>query len=975
MTRLVALLLTALTGMSGLVYEVAWQKALATLLGSQSEATAAVLAIFLGGLAVGYWVFGRVTRSLVVRGEARGEAPRLLFVYGTVELTIGLYVFVFPWLFAGVQALSFAMPHGPAGVGFAVDIALAALLIGPPSVLMGGTIPMLTQALSRNLADATRFHALVYAFNTAGAFVGALAAGYYLVPALGLVDVMRAMGILNLVAGSIFLILGWRPQRIVTLDVVSESEGSGATGDGSSLRMLCVVALLTGFAMMSMQTIVIRIGGLAFGASQFTFSTVVAVFVLCIALGSFIVSALPRIPKLLVTANQWGLALLFSLLYFQIEEAPYRVYLLRTLFRNLDAAFGLFHFTGFLMVLAVVGPAVVLSGASLPLLFHYLRQRVGHLGDLAGVLYSWNTVGSLAGALLGGYALLYWMDLHDVYRLALATLVVAAALLSQAVHRQRIATVAATSAALLGILFLPAWNPQLLTLGLFRMREPRPVDWLPRYEAQGRRIERQPNHELYAGLEAFLAQRKDLLRPRVVFHEDDPIATITLLEQQRPDGGKTLSIVTNGKNDSNATGDYQTTALLALVPALLAQKAESAFVIGWGTGVTVGELAALEDMRRIDVAEISPAVVRAAPLFDKYNRRAFHDPRVHIVRSDAYRALMRSSRSYDLIVSEPSNPWVLGVELVYTREFLEAARDKLEPGGVFCQWIHTYEMDDPTLALVLRTYAEVFDHIAVWVGGSSDLMLLGLDSPSNATDVYRLEELVERPDLKAALQRADVDSFPELLAHEVLPVGVVHALPLEGPIHTLLHPRLNDMAGRAFFRGGVGRLPFSGFGEAAQIGAQNSLVRRYSLRFPNGLPDQEWKELFREACKVQFPQCLSLLAARAETHPDSESYTEVHDLFVKRMPDETAKQISLARRLSATRSLPPGDLVSMTEAKALTESFRDFYLHASPMSGDRLVEAWRSCREKKIQCERGLAKAELLLEEGRSLPPWQLEVR
>ena len=213
MIRLLVLLLTVLTGFSGLVYEVTWQRYLATLLGSHSEATAAVLGLFLGGLAVGYSLFGALTRRLVARAQGQGRAAPLLIVYGAVEASIGVFALIFPALFAAVQSLSLLIPHGSAGLGFALDVALSALLVLPPAILMGGTIPILTQALARSLEDATRFHALVYAFNTAGAFAGALAAGYWLVPSLGLVGVLVWMGGINLVAGALFLVLGaLRPQ-------------------------------------------------------------------------------------------------------------------------------------------------------------------------------------------------------------------------------------------------------------------------------------------------------------------------------------------------------------------------------------------------------------------------------------------------------------------------------------------------------------------------------------------------------------------------------------------------------------------------------------------------------------------------------------------------------------------------------------------------------------------------------------------
>ncbi len=185
MIRLVALLLTVLTGFTGLVYEVAWQKYLATLLGSHGEATAAVLAIFLGGLSLGYALFGRASRWLVERSRLRSRRVRLLYFYAIVEAGIGLYALLFPSLFGVFQRISLFVPHGNAGLGFAFDVGLSALLIGPPTVLMGGTIPILTLALAGDLKHATRIHALVYGFNTAGRLRGSADGRVFSDPAAG----------------------------------------------------------------------------------------------------------------------------------------------------------------------------------------------------------------------------------------------------------------------------------------------------------------------------------------------------------------------------------------------------------------------------------------------------------------------------------------------------------------------------------------------------------------------------------------------------------------------------------------------------------------------------------------------------------------------------------------------------------------------------------------------------------------------
>ncbi|MDE0887308.1 MAG: fused MFS/spermidine synthase [Myxococcota bacterium] len=931
MIRATALLLTLMTGFSGLVYEVAWQRYLGTLLGSQSEATAAVLAIFLGGLSVGYWLFGRVTRRVVERAADAGVPPRLLLVYGAVEVGIGLYVIAFPWLFKALQALSYAIPHGPAGVGFGIDVALAALLIGPASVLMGGTIPILTQGLARSLEDATRFHAFVYAFNTVGAFGGALAAGFYLVPRLGLVNVMLSMGLINLTAGAVFAVMGFRGQAVVSLE--EDSSLGDSDGSSSNFAPFMAVALLTGFAMMAVQTTLIRLAGLSFGSSQFTFSMVVAVFVLCIALGSFLVSALSRISPLFVVLNQWGLALSLLLLYSQLENSPYWAHFLRSLFRDETAAFGFYYFLVFLALLAVIGLPVILSGASLPLLFHQMRREVGHLGDLAGTLYSWNTIGSLLGALLGGYLLLFWFDLHHVYRLAVMALLLAALVLTMRVYRWRggVALVALPLLAL--VFFMPPWNPEDLTVGLFR--------------------ERSPLEGTFDGPETFRAVNSGRFDGPILFHDDDPIASITLKEFVRPGGGKSVSILTNGKSDSNTYLDLTTVGMLAALPALMARKAEKAFVIGWGTGITAGELASLDSMTQVDVAEIAPSVVRAAPFFDFASQKASQNPKVRIIQSDAYRALMRSKTDYDLIISEPSNPWVTGVEMLFSREFLAAARDRLTEGGVYVQWIHQYETDDATLALVLRTYTEVFDHVAVWGAGYKDLLLLGLKEPGPATDHFRLEERALRSDFSASLDRMGIASFPALLAHEIVPVGVLHAANLEGPIHSLYHPILNDQAGRAFFRGDTGSLPFLGYGEPARLARENSMLQGYMLRFREGLPDQARAELIRESYRSIGAKTDALVAEWIEENPDSQELKGLRKWIEqskfqggKKGAGEEA-QVDRAQdlvRFFEKRS-ELGEFVTPHYARRATEDFMRFFHHGAPFDPDQLIKLWGSCRE------------------------------
>ncbi len=948
--RAAALLLAVATGFAGLVQEVAWQRVLATLLGSHSEATAAVLALFLGGLAAGYRLFGAASRRWVERAAATGHPPRLLLRYGAIEAAIGAWAFAFPALFAAARWLSGHLPHEVGALGFAADVLLSACLIVPPALLMGGTIPILTQALARGVEDATRLHALVYATNTAGAFAGSLAAGFWLVPELGLVAVLRVAGGLNLAAGAAYAALdragspvavpgglpagdepaGRPPLASGSLRGGSAAlPGGGPPARGSEVARLCAIALLCGFAMMSVQAVLNRVGALAFGSSQFTFAMVVAVFVLAIALGSFAVSALPRVPAAALAASLWALVLLLTALYLRLDAAPYWAHRLRILFRDDPAAFGPYHAGAFLFLLGVLVLPVAISGATLPLLFHRLRRGAGALGDAAGRLYAWNTAGALLGALLGGYALLFWLDLHHVFRIALAALAAAAVLASASAGAPRWlrrAALAAGVAALAAIAALPAWAPERLASGLFRVRQPLP----------GSR----------AGPAAFFA---GFSRGELRFYDDDPIASVALIAP-RPGA---LAVVTNGKPDSAVPADRVTTCLAALIPAVLAERAERAFVIGYATGVTAGELAALDDVREVQVAEISPAIARAAPRFDFANRGASQSPKVRIVAGDAYRTLQRASGRFDLIVSEPSNPWVAGVEMLYSREFLEAARARLAPGGVHAQWFHTYEADAASVATILRTYDAVFEHAAVWYKLGLDLLLIGMPDPSPALDLERIARRVREPDVAAGLRRCGVRGLPAFLAHELLPMGVLHATPLDAEIHTLLHPRLSALAARAFFAGSEAVLPATAGPAAAAVGAQSSLVRRLAARRGGRLRSVDRERVVRETCAHRPSQCVALLAEWVRDAPSSGRLERILRWIRGNPILSRTTSLDLLEPLAGFHRADGAEgPLPVESAQRSAELFARHYHHAAPFPRSALERLWRRCEADAAQAHR-----------------------
>jgi len=485
------------------------------------------------------------------------------------------------------------------------------------------------------------------------------------------------------------------------------------------------------------------------------------------------------------------------------------------------------------------------------------------------------------------------------------------------------------------LLVVPKWEVGVLYAGLFRQREPLPF--------------------AFDGIDRIRREHPKWLPDNIVFHEDDPITSVTVRKNDN-DGIESLSIATNGKSDGDTYLDYATMGLVAVLSAMLADDARQAFVIGWGTGVTAGELAAVSTIERVDVAEISPGVVHASPLFDFASLGASKSRKIHVIQSDAYRALMRSDQQYDLVISEPSNPWVAGVEMLFSREFLAAAKSKLTEGGVYCQWFHQYEVDSETVETVLRTYREVFDHVAVWRANHSDLMLLGFNKEGPALDHYRLEARAERPDFKSALARSGVFSFPALLAHEVMPLGVLHVANLEGPVHTLYHPILSHLAGRAFYRGERGEVPFTGYGEPARIGQKNSMARAYFERFGGNPPDRALGDYVRQVCVITGPRCEILLHHWLGEHPDSAALQGVLALLESSRKGMSPEKLQVATHFYGSgREILDGEPIVAEDSMELTDDYIRSYSHAVPYDPRALEAVWASCRKEppsRSECQR-----------------------
>jgi len=782
--RWVTLVVIFFTGFSGLVYEITWHRFLSNLVGSQAKAAALILAVFLGGLCTGYALFGWFSKNRSQRFLVR--------VCGFTEIGIGLWAILFTLLYHFFWKL-FGILDPLSSWSVFIDILVCVLLIGFPTTLMGGTLPLLTQGLSKDLKDASSLHARVYAVNTSGAFLGCLVAGFILLPLLGLQKILMIMGILNLVGGFILvrISLGLSNEIIAIRSI--ESKGQSKRIWQSRIFRDCMIAFLAGFYSISLQTVFMRIIGLTLGSSEYSFSMVVAVYILMLALGAWRLSG-KRSEKSSLWINQTVILIGILAVYATIPLWSYWFHLIRIQLTSLETAFFIFHAMIFLLLTLLLLLPIGAMGSTMPLLFTDSKSRMGNLGEDVGKLYGWNTLGCVAGALLGGHLFLYFWNLDQIMRFCMVAIGVTIALtiplvfpkVPQWIRRSFLTRSRLLSTSLvfliIGAIFLPDWNKQFLGIGLFRVRK-----------------------AINASLKGFKAVHKAVAKNQIVrAYRDGPNTTVSIVEDPVPDDGreKVIALFVNGKSDGQTGGDDRITMrLTAHLPALLQTSSNKrAAVVGFGTGITLGTLSLYDQIERIDCIEISPVVRDFAPWFDFANHSISKSPKLHWKVGDAFRVLGSDQGKYGLIISQPSNPWVTGVERLYSQEFFNLVVNRLDEGGIYAQWVQLYSISEKTIDLMLNTFSSVFSHIRLFKL-NNDLIILGSLTPLEVKSLdHFFHNFFEDP------IRKDFESINYFYPEEVLALErtIPTKLFWENRVHSLLVPKLAFWAGRDFFTGPTG---------------------------------------------------------------------------------------------------------------------------------------------------------------------------
>jgi spermidine synthase len=731
----IALLIFAFSGCAGLIYQSIWTQYLGLFLGHAAYAQSLVLVIFMGGMALGAWW----TSVSAIQWR------NLLRAYAWIELAIGLAAVAFhPVYIAATQfAYTHAFPALAGGISASIlRWLLAAVLIFPQAVLLGATFPLMSNGLMRRLRDGNgAILSGLYFTNSIGAAAGALIATFVLLPAMGLPGAMLFGAVLNIVVAATAFVLSRQSAQAAPAQTALSAADATNLPAATGARLLLTAAFVTGATSFAYEIGWVRMLSLALGSTVHVFELMLAAFIGGLAFGGLWIRKRIDHYREPVRVGGYvqvlmGLAVLLSLLLYD-HSFDWVAWFMTALSRT-NSGYILFNIVTASIAIVIMAPPAFFAGMTLPLFTVALIRRSGSEASV-GRIYAANTLGAIAGVLLMVHLLMITIGLKlSMVTAAAGDLVLGIFLLRKVLEPQQfrryIATVAICVVALAATVNFARFDPLAMAAGVYR------------------------------GGKA----RFDPASARVIFYRDGKTSSVAAIATAEGN----VAIATNGKSDAAiqlsperpAAPDEFTMVTLGLLPLATHADPRTAAVIGFGSGLTTHTLLGDSRLQRVDTIEIEPSMYEGARVFGERVQRAYRDPRSHIYFDDAKAYFAANQSRYDIIVSEPSNPWVSGVASLFTREFYQFVPRHLNPGGVFVQWVQIYEINDELIGAVTRSLAESFTDFRVYVTANADLLIVakadGMLGPLSDT-------VFHEPALTAELARVGLISAAELSVHQI----------------------------------------------------------------------------------------------------------------------------------------------------------------------------------------------------------------
>lgn len=780
------------SGACGLIHEVAWTRLLRLVMGNTTFSITTVLCAFMGGLALGSYLGGRFID--------RRHDPLRIFAF--LEGAIGIYCFMLPWLINGAEPIYrflYQNTHTSFYVFSLVRFVFSGVILLIPATFMGATLPVLTRFLTRSPAHMGRSVGTLYAINTFGAVLGVFISGFVLIPGLGVTrTIYLASGFNLLVSATGFWLyrrtLHWvdetapveptpAPARRTKRKPRNKGEKTAADlpaplryGKGALTGLLWGYGF-AGFAALVYEIAWFRTLSLLIGSTVYAFSLMLTTFVLGIAVGSMVYSRFVdrvRDPMRALAIIQIGIGGSALLVVPIIGQLPF--FVTGLIARYIDSFWAL-QLAEFALCLGVMLIPTTLMGAAFPLASRLFNQESEQVGRSVGSVYGANTVGNITGAFIGGFILIPFIGIQHTIIFAVATNILVSCIFLMLTQGFKplirwVVAAAVVVAIGTGITAVPEWDAARMSFGPYHnaLR-------LSRETALSR-----------SALEKMEAASK------VLFHKEGLTTTVTVKEVAK--GVRALYI--NGKPDASSHADLPHQVLVAHVPLMFHTRPRTALVIGLASGISVGS-AGRYPLEKIDCVEISPAMLEACRYFDAYNYQILDDPRVQVIVNDGRNHLLLTDRTYDVIISQPSNPYIAGVADLFTREYFELCHMRLNEGGVMCTWMQAYKMDLDTFRSIVKTFHSIFPDMSFWRSGKSDCLLIGTKGPQSM-DYGLLKKRLGSEAIAADLRRIGIYSAPEFLAQLVMGKRGVEHFSEKGTIHTDDNALVEFSAPRALTR-------------------------------------------------------------------------------------------------------------------------------------------------------------------------------
>jgi len=702
------------SGFIGLIYESTWSRYLKLFLGHASYGQILTLSIFMGGLGIGAFLTGKYCKYL--------RNP--LYTYALVELFIGIGGFAYHQTYlvaTGFFYNSAAVHSFPPLLCQVIKILISVLITAPMAVLLGVTFPCLVIGVMRITRDAGKASLpWLYFTNSLGAAIGVMVNSYYLVPRFGTTGSLTWAASGNIVIAVGFYFIARKADKVINPEnpgyfPVEKPAVDRQMKNLSPERLVALwfsVSFLTGLSSFIYEVGWLRLLSLLLGSSTHSFDIMISAFILGLATGGFYAKSLLQKSKnvahtmaavqILMGAFAMSSIYLYKPFFLLMNHSH------RVLARS-DLAYSVYTVFKYILCLLLMFPTSFFAGMTLPLIT-YLLTNLTRDEKYTGSLYGWNTLGSILGAVIGGLVLLPSLQLK--YTLAAgAMLDMAIGLVLLGIYRispLRYGLILSIVLLVTAPVFRMQFSSTILTSGAFRF------------------------------FQDFNSNEKILVR-------DGKTATISFSEI----GNVQKVISTNGKPDASlfiekgkkGTGDEVTQAALAFLPLSIKDRPYEVAVIGMGSGMTAHHLLSDPLLRHLDVIEIEEEVYHLARGFLPDNKRVYEDNRVSFVFEDARTFFYAHKKRYDIIISEPSNPWVSGVSNLFTQEFYTHIRRSLNPDGLLVQWMHLYEFNSELLLTILKAIDNVFSYVKIYrIPGVLNILIVASQNDFHSDGSQRFAE-------------------------------------------------------------------------------------------------------------------------------------------------------------------------------------------------------------------------------------------